>query len=511
MRKYNLLSFIGVILLIGVLTSCNDYLKESSDDLLIPKKVDEFASVLQGDGYPNTLTEDIEWMDLMTDDAEVSPSANPNSTQADGDDNVYLPVGRGAFTWAQDIEYYDTSYGKTYLNRYKNIMACNIIIENANTMQGDSMEVNSCVAQAYALRAMSYLYLVNWYGQPYNPATAEKDMGVIIRLKSEMVRDQPQRSTVAQVYAQIISDLDKASALFKKAKKSTNIYLMNEKSVDFLKCRVALYTQNWEDVIKYGSRFTEDGFSLYDISALTKEQMSHQKEYVFLKAKNPEVVFMFGGRLFTRQSYMDNLAFINGAAYAPSQTNAGDLMTSYENGDNRIYAFFCQNNINYDPVLNYYEAYEDYRYLPYKHYSMSEYSQALRTSEILLNMAEAYVQTGKQTEAVELMNLLHKKRFTAASYQALNVSDFSTQEDLLKYVREERRRELCFEETHRWNDLRRYGMPRIEHKFYSAKNSTPETYVLEQGDKNYTLELPQSELGYNQVVERTNRRTIKSE
>ena len=126
-------------------------------------------------------------------------------------------------------------------------------------------------------------------------------------------------------------------------------------------------------------------------------------------------------------------------------------------------------------------------------------------------MAEAYVQTGKQTEAVELMNLLHKKRFTAASYQALSVSDFSTQEDLLKYVREERRRELCFEETHRWNDLRRYGMPRIEHKFYSAKNSTPETYVLEQGDKNYTLELPQSELGYNQVVERTNRRTIKSE
>lgn len=119
MRKYNLLSFIGVILLIGVLTSCNDYLKESSDDLLIPKKVDEFASVLQGDGYPNTLTEDIEWMDLMTDDAEVSPSANPNSTQADGDDNVYLPVGRGAFTWAQDIEYYDTSYGKTYLNRYR--------------------------------------------------------------------------------------------------------------------------------------------------------------------------------------------------------------------------------------------------------------------------------------------------------------------------------------------------------------------------------------------------------
>lgn len=511
MKKYNLLSSIGFILLAGILISCNDYLKESSDDLLIPKKVDEFESVLLGDGYPNTLTEDIEWMDLMTDDAEVSPSANPNSTQSDGDDNVFLPVGRGAFTWAQDIEYYDTSYGKAYLNRYKNIMTCNIIIENANTMTGDSMEINSCVAQAYALRAMNYLYLVNWYGLPYNPATANEDMGVIIRLKSEMVRDQPQRSTVAQVYGQIISDLDNASVRFKKAKKSTNVYLMNEKAVDLLKCRVALYTRNWDDVIKYGNAFSEDDFNLYDISALTKGQMKHEKEYVFLKAKNPEVLFMFGGRAFTRQSYMDNLVFINGAAYAPSQTEEGDLINSYQEGDNRIYAFFCQDSIKYNAGANNYDTYEDYRHLPYKHYSMSDYSQALRTSEVLLSMAEAYVQTEQLAKAVNLLNLLHKKRFTADSYKELSVNDFASKDVLLKYVRDERRRELCFEETHRWNDLRRYGMPRIEHKFYASKNATPETFVLEQGDKNYTLELPQSELGYNQVVERMNRRVIKSQ
>lgn len=511
MKKYNLLSSIGIILLAGILTSCNDYLKESSDDLLIPKKVDEFESVLLGDGYPNTLTADVEWMDLMTDDAEVSPSANPNSTQSDGDDNVFLPVGRGAFTWAQDIEYYDTSYGNAYQNRYKNIMACNIIIENANTMEGDSMEVNSCVAQAYALRAMNYLYLVNWYGLPYNPATADKDMGVIIRLKSEMVRDQPQRSTVAQVYAQIISDLDNASIRFKKAKKSTNVYLMNEKAVDLLKCRVALYTRNWDDVIKYGNAFSEDDFNLYDISTLKKEDMRHEKEYVFLKAKNPEVLFMFGGRAFTRQAYMDNLVFINGAAYAPSQTEEGDLINCYQEGDNRIYAFFCQDNIEYDSEFDYYNVYEAYRHLPYKHYAMSEYSQALRTSEVLLSMAEAYVQTGKLDLAVDLINLLHKKRFTADTYKELSVSDFASKDVLLKYVRDERRRELCFEETHRWDDLRRYGMPRIEHKFYASKNSAPETYVLEQGDQNYTLELPQSELGYNQVVERMNRRSIESQ
>ena len=91
------------------------------------------------------------------------------------------------------------------------------------------------------------------------------------------------------------------------------------------------------------------------------------------------------------------------------------------------------------------------------------------------------------------------------------MEEFSSKEGLLQAVRVERRRELCFEETHRWTDLRRYGMPQIEHIFYAAKKATPETYILKSGDKNYTLELPYSELNYNSAVERTNRRVIQAQ
>ena len=109
------------------------------------------------------------------------------------------------------------------------------------------------------------------------------------------------------------------------------------------------------------------------------------------------------------------------------------------------------------------------------------------------------------------MNELRKSRFASDKYVALTGADFASNADLLQFVRDERRRELCFEETHRWNDLRRYGCPRIEHKFYASSTSAPETYVLEAGDKNYTLALPKSETEYNTQIEIYERRNIEAE
>ncbi|MFR7876304.1 MAG: RagB/SusD family nutrient uptake outer membrane protein [Butyricimonas paravirosa] len=43
------------------------------------------------------------------------------------------------------------------------------------------------------------------------------------------------------------------------------------------------------------------------------------------------------------------------------------------------------------------------------------------------------------------------------TYQAKNVSDFASREDLIQFIWEERRRELCFEEAMRFWDMRRQG------------------------------------------------------
>lgn len=485
----------------AVLTSCDGYLKEDSGDLLIPTKVEEYASVLYGEGYPNHLTDDVEWMQLLSDDAEVSTSAHRPCQNSKGDDDVFLSTGKGPFIWAQDIEYYINSYGKAYQDAYSNINACNIALENWQTMEGSQADRNLLAAQAYGLRAYAYFCLVNWYGEPYREDSAEEAKGVVIRLDSRVVRDYPERSSVADVYRQINHDLDSALVLFDVAPKVTNPYIFSKRAALLLKSRVALFQGQWDKVVEYGEQLGDNKYNLCTISTMTNVQLSHDSEYHFIAVDNPETVWMFGGRPATTgyNSYMYNAIYIDGAVFAVSQTRSDDLYRSYGDGDNRIYAFFSQDGDNC------------YRNIPYKYWSYYDYSQAFRTSEALLNVAEAKAQQGQLQEALDLINQLRKNRIRRSRFSEFTTDKYPTQEAVIREVRAERRRELCFEETHRWWDLRRQGCPQIKHTYYSSAKAAPEVYTLQENDRNYTLELPKSELNYNTNISPIDRRVIKPE
>lgn len=495
-------------------TSCSDYLKDDSGDLLIPEKVEEFQSVLYEEGYPHTFAQDASFIDLMTDDIGVINS-NP---YAEGYDDINIPVGRGAYLWSFDVEYYVYDANRAYENRYKNILACNIIIENEPTMIGSANERNFCIAQAYALRAYSYFCLINWYGLPYNKSTANKDMGVAIRLSSEVTRDRFKRSTVQEVYDQINKDIERSLELFNQSNCKTSKFLMSKQAVLLLKSRIALFTENWDDVIKYGNELYNEGIKLQDIGKLTAEQMNSNSKYSFINLDNTEVIFNFGGRKYPHHKYMIAIPYdLRGPIFAPSQTEPNDLINTYEEGDNRIYAFFRQDEPRkLEPGDDPSYTMTPYFKIPIKfmsYYSKS-FQQAFRTAEVLLNLSEAYIQKGGSEnfdKAIDKLNELRSARFTPETYKALHATDFQTKEDLLAFARAERRRELCFDETHRWNDLRRQGMPRIVHKFRSATNAPEETYVLRQGDPNYTLALPYSEINYNTEIEVYNRRVIEAQ
>lgn len=508
MKKRDIL---GSVVFALLLSSCSDFLKEDSGDLLIPQQVDEFQAVLNRDGYPQTFTSDVAFIDLMTDDVEVISGI----TYRTGYDNINISVGRGAYLWEQDVEHYVYDAGNAYEKRYSNILACNTIIDSREKMQGSADARNYCMAQAYALRAYSYFCLVNWYGLPYRKATAAKDMGVAIWLKSDVTRETIGRSTVQEVYDLINQDLDTAIELFDRTESPTSKFQMTKNAALLLKSRVALFTENWDDVIAYGEKVREKGLALYDISQLKPEDID--SKYSFIKIDNPEVVFNFGGAVDYHKYMIGVLDELAGPFFAPSQTESNHLIRLYEEGDNRIYAFFKQdekraNNPTGDPNLEMVKYYK----LPIKFgpYNRSSFQQAFRTAEILLNMAEAYTQKGDEEnrqKAVDCLNELRKNRFTADKYTVLTLADFVADKDLLSFVREERRRELCFDETHRWNDLRRTGMPRIVHKFRADEHSPEETYVLEQNDANYTLSLPYSETTYNKTIEDYSRRVIKAQ
>lgn len=116
-----------------------------------------------------------------------------------------------------------------------------------------------------------------------------------------------------------------------------------------------------------------------------------------------------------------------------------------------------------------------------------------RSAEAYLNRAEAYIQlyktkgdAGAAAQALISLNTLRAKRIDRNSFVNWEIHPADT---LLQMCRTERRRELFHECGHRWFDLRRYGMPAIEHIYMPDPNTT-QIYKLSAKDPQYVIPIP---------------------
>ncbi len=131
--------------------------------------------------------------DLMADNTYQSPSNT----------NRYTQYNSYSFTVA------DGSASGFWNGAYNTILRANNIITSNPTFVSQA-NVNQYKGEAYAIRALSYFYLVRYFARPYtdNPAA----LGVPIVLTYDP-QAKPARNTVAEVYTQMISDLNQAYTL----------------------------------------------------------------------------------------------------------------------------------------------------------------------------------------------------------------------------------------------------------------------------------------------------------
>lgn len=130
-------------------------------------------------------------------------------------DNMMI---RGAST---DAFFEFISYSRTPNNyRLQNFWdySYKAIAQSSNIMklvaEGQSPEIDSKLGECYFLRGMFYFYLCRAYGRPYYQSP-ETNLGVPIvnGTPDDVFGELPDRSTVKETYAQVISDLEKAAAL----------------------------------------------------------------------------------------------------------------------------------------------------------------------------------------------------------------------------------------------------------------------------------------------------------
>ena len=501
---------------------CNDFLKEDSGDLLIPGKVEEYAPMLYKEGYPMDFYNEVAWFNLMTDDVEMGHlELDPEDEEYENwekstknfSDFTTMVDGGEVYQWK---DRFDGHSDRFWESRYQNILACNTVIDALPQMEyvkADSGKYHFLASQAYALRAYYYWCLVNTYALPWTAGNLEKP-GVVVRTQPQIDISARRRSTIGEVYRLINEDIAEAEKHGNVAAFDGNIHRISPTAVLLLASRIALFQENWDEVIRTGELFLEKNPAVLDLNAQKAEALgedSDEKGFAIMSRGNKEVVFTFGGKTSTyHYGNLSNSAYWGGLGFRTSHSVEGALTEAYEEGDLRKKAYFKQDipakegENWWDPSTPYtYKYYYPVKYRGIPRDGAEKPAEKLlhenwRSVEVLLNVAEAYTRkyNAVTNEALSLLNRLLRCRWEKSVFVEKTAADFGSGDALVKFIWEERRRELCFEEAMRFWDLKRQGMPELKHRWYSSWDAF-ETYTLKEGSPNYVLPIPRSELDYN--------------
>jgi hypothetical protein len=392
----------------------------------------------------------------------------------------------GSFPTLQEINQFTTIATNTnvqliWQNHYRVIIRANTIIERVPGVTENSFtdaQKKQMVAEAKFMRAITYFQLVNLFAQPYN-CNSGNTPGVPLVLK-EFTAGQvefPGRSTVAQVHAQIKKDLEEAVPDLP----ATHTTAVNTRgratkgAARALLSRFHLYRGEWAEA---ASRANEV------ITATPTYALA--PNYSHFDQTTAEDIFV---SIMTTTDNSRTGSGGWGSYYRPSPGGRGDapfstsLVQAFlaEPGDKRLSlsdSAVAADNVRRRFTLKYPDATNN-----------SDDAPLIRVTEMYLNRAEALAEAGgiNQT-SIDLMNALRRR----AGLAEWNVTTFSSKQEFVDAILNERRKELAFE-GHRRMDLLRKGKP-LRTTGPTAAISAPCT-----GQK-IILPIPQRELDINPTL-----------
>lgn len=381
---------------------------------------------------------------------------------------------------------------------YQKINGCNVVIDNLSKVSGTDQEKNALLGQVLFLRAYYYLKLVSIYSQPYSGKGIDPkvSLGVPLILTSTVSDNFPARNTLAEVYTQVEKDLIEAAALLKANFTESGTFRVGYIAAYSLLTRMYLYMgrdADMDNVITYADKVLQERNSLTQLKSFFSNGY-FANQGIYDVTQSPEVIWVYGANPNAGTAYFPQMGYDK-----PPYTVSGTLAALYDQGtssDN-------MGDLRYVSYLgNGYANGASYKSYPTKvGYSAVYGSSGIRLGEVYLNRAEAYARkytaTGNAefaTKALSDLNTLRASRYDTRSAAYVPVS-FNNAADLYKFCQEERRRELCLEEGHRWMDIKRWGLSLSHH--YIDENGVGSDATLASGSLVYALPIPYTAITRN--------------
>jgi hypothetical protein len=364
----------------------------------------------------------------------------------------------------------------TWSSAYAAINSANLVIDGLaahSDAVADSLAANY-TAEAKFVRALSYFSLITFYGQPY-VKDAGASPGIPLRLKGETTSDNNnlKKSTVAEIYAQIIKDLDEAEVSL-PSKYSTallNTARAHKNTAIAMKTRVYLTMGLNDKVIMEAKKLVPDAAPYKAPTGVPNEMQ-------------PNVLTIFSSNYTTTES-------IFSMPMAPLDYVSGQSSLGYEFNTNQEYSLNPAGILG-NPAWMATDARRTMLRTNATGTYLTKYANPLfldsvpiiRYAEVLLNYAEAAAKTGDLAKGAELLSAVRKRSDPAYEFP-VNVTVKS--DDLLNTILAERRIEFLGE-GFRSNDLLRNMLT------IPSKGVSP---AISPSQPEYIFPIPNAEISAN--------------
>lgn len=435
MRKY---IYIGMVVLLSACTKDKWFDAKQTLTQVVPQRVVDFQAMMD-----NII---MDW------NAPYLPEvASDDHYVTDAIFNT-LPVNeKNAYTWSHDQPYSNlVDWSIAQDGSYTRIYYANLALDGLKTAEGaGTFDYNNVKGQALFYRAWNFYMLLQEFAPVYDSAKAATDLGIPLRLESD-VNIQVKRSSVKESYEQVINDVRSAIGLlpvvpsYKTRPSKPACYA--------LLARLYLSVSDYADAGKYADSALALNATLLDFNTLNLAATYPIPNY------NADIIFQ-------------NTLNVGGGVNSYNAKIDTALYNRYDADDLRKVIFF---NVAADKTVgvrnsNYYNT-------PFN---------GLTIEELYIVRAECRARQGQAAQAMGDINTLLRARYKTGKYvdQAAASAD-----DALAVVLLERRKELLLRGL-RWSDLRRFAR---EGRFAKTLTRTVagKTYTLEPGSFKYTFPIP---------------------
>ncbi|KEO74320.1 RagB/SusD family nutrient uptake outer membrane protein [Anditalea andensis] len=389
----------------------------------------------------------------------------------------------GYDTWSHNINSSSNEVQLLWADAYTTINQTNLFLEGleANKDKVDAVLAEQYLAEAKFVRALSYFSMITLYSRPYQEDDGASP-GLPLRLRAEKTtaNNDLARSTVAEVYAQILKDLDEAEEglPLSYATPLLNTTRAHQNTAIALKTRVYLTMGNYEKVIEEASKIVTASSPFVAPSGVA-HGLNDIMEIFRTNYTSTESIFSMPMTELSSSTGQNSLGFIYNVSAEyylnPQGIFADPLWPAH---DNRRGLFRVSGGLNY--LTKYAKPAPFLDFVP-----------VIRYAEVLLNYAEALAETGNLGASRSLLDEVRHRSDPDFIFPDYAVS---TQDTLIETILKERRIELIGE-GFRSNDLLRRGMT-----IPSKGSSSLIAPAVTPGQEEYIFPMPNSEIITNSLL-----------